>query len=159
MKIHKQFINELIRQRNAGVSFLLGEKGLNIFQSGKNTLEMLDEIDSIIYTIEFLKKEDLIQVTNNSNTVVPNYAFFNELRSPDDVHHLHYTHEEFKKYYGMLLRVKPEIFRFKKRLYKTEKEIKDLKDLWLPIFIALLTAFFTAFFTAFLEKPINIFCG
>lgn len=155
MKINKKFIDLLLQKREAPVYYLLNEEGLNYFIEKevkklplhKYNRDSLEPIEDIIYTINFLIKEGLVEKTAEHSPAIPD---FGEVMR--DVYRFHYIEEEFKKVYGLMLKVKLGLFDYKRRGYKTEKQRQEDKNTWLPIIVAIIAASLTALLTFLLNK-------
>ncbi len=58
MTIHRQFIDQIIKKRDATLSELVGKDGLGIRTKATDVEELIDPLDQIFYTIDFLQKKD-----------------------------------------------------------------------------------------------------
>ena len=67
MTIHEKFVDQIIAQYSATLGDLIDEHGLNITKDMKSVDELPDQLDKIFYTLEFLRKEKLIEVKEVSN--------------------------------------------------------------------------------------------
>ncbi len=146
MKINEDFINLLLEKREALVYRLLNEEGLNYFvekelkeglplhKYNKNSLEPLEDV---VYTVKFLIDQELVEKITKHSVAIPD---FGEVQK--DIDRFNWIEEEFEKIYGLMLKVKPELFDYKKRGYKTEKQEQELKNIHLIIKVAILSVLF-----------------
>ncbi len=166
MKIHKQFVDTLVKMREATVYQILDKEGLgliipDIHHSGgfRFNTSSLDEVDRICFTIDFLEREKLIDATKQPNGhAVPGLAYMFESVEEMDLKHIWFTENLLKQNYGRDLTINLDIFNFigKKRLwflrYKTDKQLERFWRFWLPVGIAILSSGLTAILTKLIDK-------
>ena len=59
MKLSKKFIKLLTEEKLTKVFDLLGKDGLGLIIPGEKTLNSLEALDEIFYTIDFLEREKI----------------------------------------------------------------------------------------------------
>ena len=69
MIVYKEFIDQIINKRETSLSELVGENGLNLKNKAKYVEDLIDSLDRIFYTIDFLKQEGLIECEKAYNIV------------------------------------------------------------------------------------------
>ena len=154
MKINKEFINLLKKKREATIRNLLGRDGLGLVVSNKNgcekTIDSLNQIDEIFYTLEFLKREKLISIEEK----VDNHVIYHigdclkENLKKDEIDYLFQLQDLLEKYYNSNIKIENNFFDFIDHWfpflkYKTEKQREKLIKILLPIGITVLTAVLT----------------
>jgi len=159
MKINKEFIDLLLQKREASVYHLLDEEGLNYFiekdlkeglplhKYNKNSLEPLEDV---VYTVKFLIDEELIEKITKHSVAMPDFG-----EAQKDVHRFNYIEEEFEKIYGLMLRVRSELFDYKKRGYRTEKQEQEIKNTHSMIKVAIISVFFGFLLNEYYLRLIN----
>ena len=138
MKINKEFINLLLEKREIYVSLLLGNEGLNYFVEKRvnNKLypteynqDSLEPIEDIIYTVDFLIKEKLVEKNGQYSPTMPSFGKL----SATDFDRCKYVKEKLKEFYGLMLKVRSELFDYRKRGYRTEKQGQEKRVFLLTI--------------------------
>lgn len=150
MKINKKFIDLLLEKREAYVSELLDSKGLNYFVEKRvNNIvypkeynqKSLEPVEDILYTINFLIKEKLVEKTGQYSPAIPSFGKLSAI----DFSRCEYAEKELKEIYGLMLKAKLELFDYKERRYKTEKQKQERSALLLNILYLILAVIFGYF--------------
>jgi hypothetical protein len=157
MSLHINFLQKIaIRRRGMVGRIILDLHELKI-ENGmiKNFPNYQESIEQIASTIFFLEKEGL--VITNGNTYRPEIPSFNleeyvqnvqESKRGYTYDRMRYVQELLNKYWPLEISITPAFYNFLDNGFKTDRELKDFRDTWLPILVALLTSFLTAYFTA-----------
>jgi len=165
MKINKEFIDLLKKKREATVRDLLGREGLRLIvaMAGgcEKNINSLDQIDEIIYTLEFLENEKLIKIVGSDNHII--YHIGDCLKNgvkKDKIDHLFFTQELLRKHYNNRIEIRTAFFDFTDHCfpflrYKTEKQREKIINFWLPISIAILVSVLTAIFNQIFRYNCN----
>lgn len=159
MTIHKKFIDQIIKWRNTPLYNLIGNQGLNLKAQVKDVDELIDQLDQIFYTIEFLEREKLIECKRFSNNTI--VAIFDGLSigSIDKIEAFHYIHDLLQKSaYSWNIEIKSGLIHFKQQGYLTDEQIRQKKQFWLTIGVALGASAVTAILTAILTKSVIVNC-
>jgi hypothetical protein len=149
MKKHRKLIKYLISEKDISLHELVSKDYLNTRQY-IGSRKFINELESIIYTLDLLKKNNYIRVIRTSGTSDAGFydgIFVNNEFKLEEVKMVHYTIEKFKKIYGEEYEINFDIYNFSKFFYLTKEEI----NFWLPIFVAIITAFLTALLTSLLS--------
>ncbi len=152
MTVYEQFVDQIIIRRDAILSELLGKDGLNFKSQVKNVEELTDLLDRIFYTIDFLQKEGLIKVEEEHNV---NDDMFGLPFGADEkkIYSTWYLYDKWKNAAGWKIELRPGLIRFKQQGYKTDSQLKEQKQFWLTIGVALGASATTAILTALLTRP------
>jgi len=151
MKIDKDFINSLLEKREAPVHYLLGEdekclkyiieKDLKDgFPLCKYNKDSLGPLEDVVYTVKFLIDEKLVEEITKHSVAMPDFG-----EAQKDIDRFKWIEEEFKKIYGLMLRVKPGLFEYKERGYRTEKQKQEQNKFWLNILYIVIAGIFGYF--------------
>ena len=148
MNLHREFINKIILKRQATlIQFLDGEDSLNLsrFKPDFST-PFWNELDSIFFTIDFLRKNDLILVDEKTiQQKLPFLIGFNldSLSVEDMKYTIHYFVEKLKISAGWKIESLPGLITFKNNNYQTDSQRRDNKNFWFTILIAISSPFLT----------------
>jgi len=157
MKINKQIVNLLRKRKEMVVRDLLGTEGLGLIVAStgggcEKNVDSLEQIDEILYTLQFLEHEELIKEISSDNHVIYHIGdcLKDDLKK-DEIMHLILTQEILEKYYNRKFAVQIAFFNFTDYWlpflkYKTEKQRKEIINFWLPIGVAILVSVLTAIF-------------
>lgn len=153
MKIHRQFIDELGKERKARVGEII--KTLKIVTLENNNIQDLNdnlsELEQIFYTVDYLIENNLvIQESYQIGSFVPDFNPMNFIKGKDGLRasRIHAMPRYLQQYWGREFLVRPVYFRMIENGYKTDEELKEDKQFWLAIGVAVLASFLTAIFTA-----------
>jgi hypothetical protein len=152
MTIYKEFIEQIIYRRDAILSELIGKDGLNLKYKVKNVEGLIDLLDRIFYTIDFLQKEGLIECNKKSHNI--NDDLFG-LPFGEDVKRVYptmYLCDLWESAAGWQIKIKPGLIHFKQQGYLTDAQLKERNQFWLIIASVVLASFLTSLFTLFLPK-------
>jgi hypothetical protein len=152
MTIHKEFIDQIIFRREAVLGQLLGEDGLKLKSTAKNVDDLVDPLDRIFYTIDFLQKERLIDRESGYNVGTDLFGL-PVGQDYEKVYATMHLYDLWKDAGSWKIKAKPGLVHFKQQGYQTDSQIKEKKQFWLTIAIALLASAVTAVLTAWLTKP------
>lgn len=133
----------------------LGSEGLKLVVSknGKceKNIKNLEQIDEVIYTLEFLEREELISVIKNCDNHVVYHVGDCLENDPkeDEVDHLFFTQELLEKNFNNKVKIETKFFDFIDHWfwffqYKTEKQREKIINFWLPIVVAITASTLTA---------------
>ncbi len=155
MGLNKELIN-LLKKKNEGmVRDFLGREGLKLIVVSNGECEKniknLKQIDEVIYTLEFLEREELISVIKNCDHHVIYHVgdcLKNKLEN-DEIDHLFFTQELLEKNFNNKVKIETKFFDFVDYWffpfrYKTEKQREKIINFWLPITVAILASALTA---------------
>jgi len=152
MTIHKEFINQIIKQYNATLGDLIGNSGLNIAKNMKSVDELPDQLDRIFYTLDFLEKEGLIKVEKTSNNMNIDILELPLGADEGKIPGIIFYEERLKQSYSWSIKMKPGLIHFKQQRYRTDEQIKEDKQFWFAIGIVILASFLSALFTTYFPK-------
>ncbi|PIU74939.1 MAG: hypothetical protein COS76_03425 [Candidatus Portnoybacteria bacterium CG06_land_8_20_14_3_00_39_12] len=152
MTIHKEFIDQIIKQYSATLGDLISDRGLDITKSMKSVDELPDQLDKIFYTLEFLKKEGLIEIKETRSNTTPTIFQIPIGSDIEKIPAVIFYHEKLKQSYDWDIEIKPGLIHFKQQGYQTDGQIKEDKQFWLAIGIAVLASFLSALFTTYFPK-------
>jgi hypothetical protein len=158
MDVHKEFINQILRKRKAALRDLIaGEASLDLESLKPNLGKLIDELDRIFYTIEFLEKENLIKLHTYNNSY-PITLFNGFVPAMDDVESSSYWFNKLEKHdYSLEIEMRPGLMAFKNNGFKTDEQIKERRNFWLPIFVGVGSAAITALLGALLSKSYELY--
>ncbi|PIQ92596.1 MAG: hypothetical protein COV70_00230 [Parcubacteria group bacterium CG11_big_fil_rev_8_21_14_0_20_39_22] len=148
MDVHKKFIDVLIRERQGVLyNFISDAKdGLGLTSTSNNFFQQLDQI---LYTINYLEKLDLINIQKNSDGLFIG-NFFDGYKSEEtegEISAFLYLQEKMEERKSWWIEINPGLFRYKSNGYKTDEEKQEYKHLWLTVGSVILTAILTGLFT------------
>lgn len=157
MIIHKEFIDQIIFRREAVLGQLLGEEGLKLKATAKNVDDLVDPLDRIFYTIDFLQKEGLIDREHGYNigTDLFGLPMGNDYEKVYATMHLYDT---WKDAGSWKIKAKPGLVHFKQQGYQTDAQLREKKQFWLTIGVALGASAVTAILTGILARPQIVDC-
>jgi hypothetical protein len=158
MKLNRKFINELGSRRMATVGNIIST--LHLIETEGNVIQNLNEnltqLEEVFYTIDRLLENGLISLIDSNKRPVPDFnpsKFLENFKSGDPrAHRIHAMPKYLKKYWPMNLLVEPGFFQMIENGYKFKSELKEDKQFWLAIGVAVLSAFLTALFTEYLPR-------
>jgi hypothetical protein len=166
MNIHKEFTNQIIIKRKAAIRDLItGERSLQLELLKPDSGKLIDELDRIFYTIDFLVRNKLIECTRHSNssviTLFEGFSFDhkNVDRGVSQVHAIYFLQNKLNEggAYSWNIEMNPGLLAFVKNGYKTDEQLKERNNYLLVIGIAILSSTLTAILTALLTKAPIIF--
>jgi hypothetical protein len=169
-KIHKGFVDLLLQKRVATYDALVGMQGLCIlyqkmiktstgsFQAKTQPITSLNEIDNILYTIDYLVNKGLIKVYSPGT---PQNAFHigdalkNKIleRDYDKMIFLNGLNQE---YWGKQIQINFSLFDFKNNGYQTYEQRQSKRNLWLPIWAVILASLLSGLSTVLFEKLLGL---
>ena len=152
MTIHKKFIIQIIKQHSATLGDLISRRGLNISDGMQSVDELPDRLDKIFYTLEFLKKEGLIEIKEVHSTTIPDIFHLPIGKDEEKIPGLIYYHNKLKQVYDWNIEMKPGLIHYKGQRYQTDEQLKEDRQFWLAIAIAVLASFLSALFTTYFPK-------
>ncbi len=152
MTIHKEFINQIIKQYSATFGDLIGSRGLNIAKNMRSVDELPDELDRIFYTLDFLEKEELIKVEKTSNNTNIDILKLPLGVDEEKIPGIIFYGDKLEQNYSWNIEMKPGLIHFKQQGYQTDEQIKEDKQFWFAIGIAVLVSFLSALFATYLPK-------
>ena len=152
MKINTKLVDLILLRRQPYLHRLLIEKKALDIESLKPDLSrFLNELDSIFYTLDFLEKNRLILIErNNSNSTLEIFNGFNSFEKEDEaIFGQMYYYDKFKEKYVMSWRIEMQsgLLAFKNNGYKTDEQLKDNRNFWLAIGVAIGSSAITALLT------------
>lgn len=165
MKVNKDFIRILAEKKHGWVGHIIKDMDFLEFQG--DVIQNLDKeykkVEQIYYTVSFLEKEGLISVeVQNYGSGIPTFnpmEFWStagkESKYLSD--RMEFINEMNKSNWGKDISITPSFYDFVDSGFKTERQIKEKRDLWIPVVAALLAAFFTAVFAAMFKGDPNSF--
>jgi len=154
MTIHKNFVDQIIKQRRATLGDLIGKRGLSISEHAKNVDFLPDQLDKIFYTLEFLEKEKLITVKEVSGNTIPDIFNIPTGSDLEKIPSVIYYSKKIKQSYDWVIETKAGLIHFSQQGYKTDECIREDRQFWLAIGIAVLASFLSALFTVYIQKII-----
>ena len=128
MTIHKKFIDKIILRRDASLSELIGEEGLNLKSQVKDVGDLIDPLDQIFYTIEFLEKEGLIECEKRGYSVNDSLFGLPFDDDPQKIYQVMYLHDLWKTAAGWRIKMRPGLIHFKQQDYQTETQLEKEKS-------------------------------
>ena len=151
MTIHKKFVDQIIKRKEGNLDDLLGKNGLDISSQAKTAEDLIDPLDQIIYTVEFLKEAGLIEFHADRN--IHSTLFDKQFGDETKIDALLYVHNWWKIAAGWKIEIKPGLIHYRQQGYQTDAQLKEKKQFRLTIEAALLASAATAILTAILAKP------
>lgn len=149
MLLHKKFIDEIIKQRNATLGDIV-EKGMQLRNKSICAEDLIAPLDSIYFTLEFLRKEGFVEVNEKQNLSVPSLFKLPSSYDLEKINAVSFHCEEFNKRYDWNIKIRPGLINFREQGYKTDNQITEDKHFWLAIAVAVLASYLTALFTNYL---------
>ena len=144
---------------------LKGDESLCLENLKPNLSALLNELDGIFYTLEFLEREKLISIIKNNRTVrVDLFNGFSEFDAEKEDHvifgQIFYYDKLGKEGYAMSWQIKmePGLLVFKKNGYRTLEQIRSRRSFWLAIGVGVGSAAVTAILSALLTKTPILNC-
>jgi hypothetical protein len=144
MKINKRLINCILDKKNLFLRDFLKDSGYVIKNKDKKmpfygfSIKKFFKLEDIIYTIYFLRKENLIKISSNSVSL-PNLDP-TKLKLEKNINQIDFIYNKLEEIYGYDIEATLELFDFKKRRYKTKEQQRITREFWLPILIAIFGA-------------------
>lgn len=164
MYIHKNFINLIVIKRKAALCDLItGEDSIRLEDLKPNTSELIENLDKIFFTIDFLEKNNLIKCTKYSNnTILSIFDGFSfdqnaEKNNFSQVHSLMYLRDKLKESYSWNIEMQPGLMTFIKNRYRTDDKIKEINNIRLAVGVAVLSSFLTSILTSFFNTESSNF--
>ena len=159
MIIHKEFIDQIILRRDASLSELVvGKECLNLKNGIKDVGDLIDPLDRIFYTIEFLQNESLIECEKRGYSISDGLFDLPFSEEVNKVYPTMYLHDLWKDAAGWKIKIKPGLVHFKEQGYQTDNQLKEKKQFWLTIGVALGASALTAILTTLLTRAPVISC-
>jgi len=170
MDIHKKLIDQIIFKRKAAlVDLITGERSLRLDKSRLDMDGFINELEHILYTIDFLEKHDFIKCVKHTHSNAGNLFnqfSFNDLDHSDEnkgisqLHALHFLREKFTKegVCNWNIEMKPGLYSFIKNGYVTDERKKERNNFRLAVWIAILSPFLTAVFSALMTRSPITYC-
>jgi hypothetical protein len=99
--------------------------------------------------MDFLKENNLVDLeygnTPNMNTIFDGFNRFEDNQSGKNLHGLIFYTNKFESDKQMIIKInmRPGLLSFKNNGYKTDEQIKEDRNFWLAIFIAILSPILT----------------
>lgn len=155
MKINKEFIKILAKKKHGWVGDIIKDMNFLIIKDGiiQNLDKKYKVLEEIYYTVDSLEKEEFISVdTTNYGSGIPSFnpIEFWGVDNKDDPYvndRMTFIDEMNKSYWGKDISINSSFYSFIENKFKTDKQIQDLRNMWIPIMIAILSAFLTAVFS------------
>lgn len=165
MYIHKKFINQIIIKRKSALCDLItGEDSIRLEELKPNTTKLIENLDKIFFTIDFLEKNNLITCKRyQNNTMVSVLKGFNFDKNAgknnfSQVHSLIYLQKKLEESYSWNIEMSPGLMTFVKSGYKTEDKIRERNNVLLAVGIAILSSVLTTLLSSFFDSKLpNIF--
>lgn len=152
MTIHKKIIIQIIKQHSATLGDLVGKQGLNISNDMQSIDELPDQLDKIFYTLEFLKNEGLIEITEVRSTTIPDILHLPTGKDEEKIPGLIYYRNKLKQVYDWNVEMKPGLIHYKGQRYQTDAQLKEKRQFCLAIGVAVLASFLSSLFTVYFPK-------
>jgi|SRR3989338_1567177 len=152
MTIHKKLVEQIIKQYSATLGDLIGRRGLNISNGMQSVDELPDQLDKIFYTLEFLEKEGLIEVKKVYSTTIPDILQLPLGKDEKTIPGIIYYRQKLIQSYDDNIEMKPGLIRYKKQRYQTDEQLKEDRQFWLAIGIAVLASFLSSLFTVYFTR-------
>jgi hypothetical protein len=161
MQVHKKFIDKIIEKREATVRDLIEGEGSLRFEYISNVVRRLDQMDQVEYTINFLDKQNLIEVKKMKNSRTSDlFKFSFEALPKQKQGQAKYLSTHFNEgVMGWHIKVNPGIIAFANKGYRTDDDIRDDKNFRIAVGVSLLSAFITAIFTTYLGELLEQFAS
>lgn len=158
MTVYKKLVDKIIELRSVRLGDLLGERGLDLKKSVTNADDLLEPLDRIFYTLEFLKIEGLINIKEISSNQSSDIFQVPVGDDENKVSGIVYYYDKLKESYGWNIEIKPGLIHFQQQGYQTDERLKQKKQFWLTIGVAISASAITAILTALLTKSPIISC-
>lgn len=162
-KLDKQFLQILTRRKWGRVGDIITEMGFLQFDGNiiQNLHEEYKRVELICRTAYFLERHELVTVARHyAGGFIPTFnpSKFDGAANEKDYlfERLEYINQLMKQYWDREVHIVPGFYSFVDNGFKTDEEIKEQRQFWLSIGIAVLASFLTALFTAFLPKIFSI---
>lgn len=152
MTIHKEFVNQVIKQYRATLGDLIDAHGLNITKNMRTVDELPDQLDQIFYTLEFLRKEGLVEIKEIHSTTTPAIFGLPVGRNEEKIPGVMYYYEKIKQAHDWEIEMKPGLIHYKEQRYQTDEQLKGERQFWLAIGVAVLASFLSALFALYFPK-------
>jgi hypothetical protein len=128
MKTHRKFISKLLERRKGTIrSLITGDKSIHLEKLKSNPNRLFNEIEQIIFTINFLNKENLIKCIQQRNNT--NIALFDSLTFSPNTEELqgqaskmHYLKEKLNEIYVWNIEMSADLLVYKKNGFITNEE-------------------------------------
>jgi len=148
MTIHKKFVDQIIVKYSATLEDLIGKDGLNITKDMGSVDELPDQLNKIFYTLEFLRKEGLIDVKEISSNTKSSIFELPIGTSEEKISGVLFYYEKLKQIHGWNIKMKPELIHFKQQGYQTDNQLKEKwhQKWWGQIIILIIGGLILAFF-------------
>jgi hypothetical protein len=155
MKIHNKFCEELGELRRSTIGDIVVSLGIVKVENGNilNLKDNLFELEQIFYTVDYLKKNELVYVESQKiGSYIPDFNPENFMKKGTDkylISQMHAMPGFLKNYWGLELVVNPIYYKFIYNGYKTDGEIDNMWNRWLPFLAVILASVLTAVLTSF----------
>lgn len=159
MKVHKGFINKLAENKFLQIGEIILE--LKVVREENRSLinvyQKFTELESIFYTVDFLKQNNLI-VFGKNNLDGITFPITSKIEDATGDELVNYgktviLEKYIKEYWGQEIFVKPIFYKYIDNGFKTDEEKEKFYQILVPIFAALVAAFFTAVLTKYFSSP------
>ena len=150
MDVHTEFVNKIIiKRRSRLIDLLDGNDSLNLSALKPHFPLLWKPLDRVFYTLNLLEKEKLILVEKQARSFT--VSFLNgfdltTISSTEEAKYtIHYFHDKLKEMSEWEIEALPGLFTFKNNGYKTDAQLREDKNFWLAILIAILSPILTVF--------------
>lgn len=147
MKIHRELVDLIFRKRNAIVLELLGGEGLGILPSHENDpptrRSTLNELDDIIYTLDFLKKEGLVEDDGTLHFSAPpevGAVLKSDLKGEGELEQYSFIQKWIEQNYNNRITIRTPLSDFIKRGYITVADRTEKNRLRQNVLLAILSS-------------------
>lgn len=148
MDIHQKFIDILLRERQGVLYDLIsdGKDGLGLTTTSNNFLQQLDQI---LYTIDYLEKLDLINIQKKSDGLFIGdfWDGYKPTEKEGEISAILYLQDKMEERKSWWIEINPGLFRYKSNGYRTDEERREYNNLRLTIGGAILAAILTGLST------------
>jgi hypothetical protein len=156
MKLHKQFIQILAEKKRGTVGLIIVDmKFLKLDNDViQNLAESYKTLEQIYYTVHFLEKESLtnIEMTHFGKGTPMTFNPLEYWKSKEEgkreywQERMKYIDDMNKTYWGKEIAITPTFYDFIDNGYRTEKQLQDTRNIWIPVSVAIVSSFLTALF-------------
>lgn len=148
MKVNKEFIKILSKMKIGKVGEIIKE--MNFLQIEKDAIQNLPEhyktLEQIFYTVHFLNKEKFITIEYYASSPPPS---FNPTKFKKDkflIERLEHIDDLISNYWNFKIKITLKFYDFIDNKYKTDQQRDRIRNLCIPIVVAILASLLTFLF-------------
>lgn len=154
MRFDREFLRNLSHRKQGIIGKIITDLGFLKLEDGaiKNLHLSHGRVERIVYTIWFLERQELISLSQGSNTGGPPDFDPSKFKVDEYLYErLSYINEELlKKYWGKKIYITPKFYEFINNNYRTQEDIDRSYQITLSVGIAILSSILTALATYFI---------